>query len=49
MRQATDPIYLLSFALNLAHLARCAAAILARTAAESLRPAPSPDFPATPL
>ena len=36
------------FALNFAHLARCAAAILARAAAESLR-VPPPDLPATPL
>jgi hypothetical protein len=38
------------FALDFAHLARCAAAILARAAAESFRlPLPSPDVPATPL
>jgi hypothetical protein len=43
--------YLAFFALNFAHLARCAAAILARAAAESLRfPLPlPPDFPARPL
>src|SRR3974377_2318736 len=41
-------VYYLAFlALNFAHLARCAAAILARAAAESLRV--PPDFPATPL
>jgi hypothetical protein len=39
------------FALNFAHLARCAAAILSRAAAESLRVPrrPAPEFPATPL
>src|SRR5215471_3643647 len=44
-------LYLAFFALNFAHLARCAAAILSRAAAESLRiPRPAPlDFPATPL
>jgi hypothetical protein len=41
--------YLAFFALNFAHLARCAAAILARAAAESLwvPRLPPPDFPAT--
>jgi hypothetical protein len=41
--------YLAFFALNFAHLARCAAAILSRAAAESLRGPrlPPPDFPAT--
>lgn len=37
------------FTLNFAHLARCAAAILARAAAESLRLPPPLDFPARPL
>lgn len=51
---AEDPskslIYLPFFALNFAHLARCAAAILSRAAAESLRvPPPPPELPATPL
>ena len=43
--------YLAFFALNFAHLARCAAAILSRAAAESLRvPCPRPpEFPATPI
>jgi hypothetical protein len=41
--------YLAFFALNFAHLARCAAAILARAAADSLwgPRLPPPDFPAT--
>jgi hypothetical protein len=44
-------VYFLFFALNFAHLARCAAAILARAADERVRvPCPAlPDFPATPL
>ena len=38
------------FALNFAHLARCAAAIFARAAVESLRvPLPATDFPLRPL
>ncbi len=43
--------YLAFFALNVAHLARCAAAIFARAAGDNVRfpPRPALDFPSSPL
>lgn len=50
MRDILLNSHYLFFALNFAHLARCAAAILSRAAADSLRlRPPALDFPVRPL